>query len=59
MVMFYARLVRAGKLDIEDVPAKWRELVAAGFSAEQIKDIQKEVNKSVREKTGTTSVRRS
>ena len=28
MVMFYARLVRAGKLDIEDVPAKWRELVA-------------------------------
>lgn len=32
MVMFYTRLVRAGKLDIEDVPAKWRELVAIEFA---------------------------
>ena len=27
MVMFYYRLVVAGKLDIEDVPEKYRELV--------------------------------
>ena len=28
MVEFYLRLVKAGKITIEQVPDKWRELVA-------------------------------
>lgn len=27
MISFYVKLVKAGKLDIEDVPAKYREAV--------------------------------
>lgn len=29
MIQFYLKLVRAGKLDIEEVPAKYREAVRA------------------------------
>ena len=33
MVDFYYKLVKAGKLNIEAVPAKWREQVRARINA--------------------------
>lgn len=33
MVDFYYKLIKAGKLDIEDVPEKWREKVLERINA--------------------------
>lgn len=34
MTAVYARLIKAGKMAIEDVPARWREAVAARLAEE-------------------------
>lgn len=34
MVKIYVRMIRAGKLALEDVPAKWRDAVAEELEAQ-------------------------
>lgn len=34
MTAVYVRLIKAGKMAIEDVPARWREAVAARLAEE-------------------------
>lgn len=34
MVAIYVRWVKAGKMDIEDVPGKWRERVRAALEGQ-------------------------
>lgn len=34
MVAVYVRLIKAGKMAIDDVPARWREAVAARLAEE-------------------------
>ena len=34
MVAVYVRLIKAGRMTIEDVPARWREAVAAKLAEE-------------------------
>lgn len=38
MVAVYVRLIKAGKMAIEDVPARWREAVAAKLAEEQTEE---------------------
>lgn len=35
MVAVYVRLIKAGKMALDDVPARWREAVAAKLEEEQ------------------------
>lgn len=35
MVAVYVRLIKAGKMALEDVPSRWREAVAAKLAEEQ------------------------
>ena len=35
MVNVYVRLIKAGKMALDDVPARWREAVAAKLDEEQ------------------------
>ena len=34
MVAVYVRLIKAGKMELADVPARWREAVAARLAEE-------------------------